>query len=86
MKTMNFQNDLPSILFDNFKDLLVFNFTSLQHATEPEHSRLPVLVGHPLKLELIFSFALEHVKEFIVLGQLMSLGPVHKFSGIRKNI
>ena len=36
MKTMNFQDDIPSIPIDNFKDhyVLVFDLTSMQDATE----------------------------------------------------
>ena len=36
MKAMNFQDDIPSIPIDNFKDhyVLVFDFTSIQDATE----------------------------------------------------
>ena len=36
MKAMNFQDDIPSILFNNFNDryVLVFDLTSMQDATE----------------------------------------------------
>ena len=61
MKAMNFQDDIPSIPIDNFKDhyVLVFDLTSLQDATENCH--YPELVGEPLGLELNFTFPLEHV-------------------------
>ena len=38
-KAMNFQDDLPSIPFDDFKDhyVLVFDLTSMQDATEKCH-------------------------------------------------
>ena len=58
---MNFQDDIPSIPTDNFKDhyVLVFGLTSMQDATEKCH--YPELVGEPLRLELNFTFPLEHV-------------------------
>ena len=39
MKQMNFQDDIPSIAVDNFKDhyVLVFDLTSMQDATEHCH-------------------------------------------------
>ena len=69
MKAMNFQDDIPSIPIDNSKDhyLLVFDLTSMQYATENLHS--PELVGEPLRLELNFTFPLEHVTELIVLRE-----------------
>ena len=52
MKAMNFQDDIPSIPIDKFKDhyVLVFDLTSKQDATENCH--YPELVGEPLRLEL----------------------------------
>ena len=72
MKAMNFQDDIPSIPIDNFKNhyVLVFDLTSMQDATENCH--YPELVGEPLRLELNFTFPLEHVTELIVLGERMS--------------
>ena len=57
MKAMNFQDDIPSIPIDNFKDhyVLVFDLTSMQDATENCHYR--ELVGEPLKLELTHYFS-----------------------------
>ena len=68
MKAMNFQDDIPSIPIDNFKDhyVLVFDLTSMQDAAEIFH--YPELVGEPLRLEPNFTFPLEHVTELIVLG------------------
>ena len=65
MKAMNFQDDIPSIPIDNFKDhyVLVFDLLSMQDATEKCH--YPELVGEPLRLELIFTFPLEHVTELL---------------------
>ena len=66
MKAINFQDDIPSIPIDNFKDhyVLVFDLTSMQDAIENCH--YPELVGEPLRLELIITFPLEHVTELIV--------------------
>ena len=61
MRAMNFQDDIPSIPTDDFKDhyVLVFDLTSMQEATENCH--YPELVGEPLRLELIFTNLLENV-------------------------
>ena len=86
MKAMNFQDDIPSIPIDNFKDhyVLVFDLTSMQDATENCH--YPELVGELLRLELNFTFSLEHVTELIVLGERMSSVAVDKFGVVGKNI
>ena len=76
---MNFQDDIPSISIDIFKDhyVLVFDLTSKQYTTENCH--YPELVGEPLRLELNFAFPLKHVTELIVLGERMSFVAVEKF-------
>ena len=86
MKAMNFQADIPSIPIDNFKDhnVLVFDLTSMQDATENCH--YPELVGEPLRMEVNFTFPLEHVTEPIVLGERMSSVAVDKFGVVEKNI
>ena len=86
MKAMNFQDDIPFIPINNFKDhyVLVFDLTSMQDATE--HCHYPELVGDPLRLELNFTFALEHTTEVIVLGERMSSVAVDKFCVVGKNI
>ena len=86
MKAMNFQVDIPSIPIDNFKDhyVLVFDLTSLQDATESCH--YTELVGEPLRLELNFTFPLEHVTELIALGEQMSSVAVDKSGVVGKNI
>ena len=86
MKARNFQDDIPSIPFDNFKDhyVLEFDLTSMQDATENYH--YPELVGEPMRLELNFTFPLEHVTELIVLGERMSSVAVDKFGVVGKNI
>ena len=85
MKAMNFQDDIPSIPIDNFKDhyVLVFDLTSMQDATENSHH--PELVGEPLRLELNFTFPLEHVTELNILGERMSSVAVDKFGVVGKN-
>ena len=86
MKAMNLQDDIPSIPIDNFKDhyVLVIDLPSMQDATGNCH--YPELVGEPLRLELNFSFPLEHVTELIVLGERMSSVAVYKFGVVGKNI
>ena len=86
MKAMNFQDDIPSIPIDNSKDqyVLVFDLTSMQDATENCH--YPELVGEPFKLQLNFSFPLEHVTELTVFGERMSSVAVDKFGVVGKNI
>ena len=86
MKAMNFQGGIPSIPIDTFKDhyVLVFDLTSMQDATENCHYL--ELVGEPLRLELNFTFPLEHVTELIVLGERMSSVAVDKFGVVGKNI
>ena len=58
MKAMNFQNDIPSILTEDFKGLyvLVFDLTCMQDVTESCH--YPELVGEPLRLELNYTYPL----------------------------
>ena len=76
---MNFQDDIPSIPFDNFKDhkLLVFDLTSTHNATDNFH--FPELVRETLTIGLNFSFPLEHVTRLIVLGERMFSVWVYKF-------
>ena len=86
MKAMNFQDDIPSIPVDNFKDhyVLVIDLTSMQDATE--HCDYPELTGEPLRLELYFSSPLENVTEVIVLGERMSCVAVDKFGVVGKKL
>ena len=64
----------------------MFDLTSMQDATENCH--YAELIGEPLRLELNFTFPLEHVTELIALGERMSSVTVDKFCvvGIGKNI
>ena len=86
MNAMNFQDDIPSIPIDDFKDhyVLVFDLTSMQDATENCHYL--ELVGEPLRLELNFTNHLENVTELIVLGERMSSVAVDKFGVVGKNV
>ena len=86
MNAMNFQDDITSIPINNFKYhfVLVFDLTSMQDATENFH--YPELVREPLRLELNFTFLLEHVTELIVLGERMCSVAVDKFGAVGKNI
>ena len=86
MKAMNFQDDIPSIPIDSFKDhyVIVFDLTSMQDATESCH--YPELLGEPLRLELNFAFPLEPVTELIVLGERMSSVAVDNFGVVGKKI
>ena len=86
MKAMHFQDDIPSIPIDIFEDLsvLVFDLISMQDVTEICH--YPELVGEFLRLELKFTFPLEHVTELIILGELMSFVAVDNFSVVGKII
>ena len=86
MKAMNFQDDIPSIPIDDFKDhfVLVFDLTSMQDATE--NHQYPELVGEPLRLKLNFINPLENVTELVVLGERMSSVAVDKFGVVGKNV
>ena len=86
MKAIAFQHDIPSIRIDNFKDryVLVFGLTSMQDATENCHH--PELVREPMRLELNFTFPLEHVTELIVLGERMSSVALDKFGVVKKHL
>ena len=86
MKTMNFQNDIPSIPVDNSKDHygLVFDLKSMQDAIE--HCHYPILIGEPLRLELYFSSPLQNITKVIVLGERMSSVAVDKFGVVGKNL
>ena len=86
MKAMDFQDVIPSNPIDNFKDhcVQVFDLTSMQDATE--NCQYPELVGQPLRLELNFTFPLEHVTEHIVLGERKPLFAVDKFDVVGKEV
>ena len=86
MKAMNFQDDIPSIPIDDFKDhyVLVFDLTSMQDATE--NCQYLEFVGEPLRLELTFINLLENVTELVVLGERMSSVAVEKFGVVGKNV
>ena len=82
---MKFQDDIPSMPIDNFKDHYkpVFDLTSMQVATGNCHNL--ELVGEPLRPELNSTFPLEHVTELVVLGEKMSSVAVDKLCVVGKN-
>ena len=86
IKARNFQDDVPSIPIDDFKDhyVLVLDLTLMQDTTEYCH--YPELVGEPLRLELNFTQLLENVTELTVLGERMSSVAVDKFGVVGKNV
>ena len=86
MKAMNFQDDIPAIPIDDFKDhiVLVFDLTSRQDATENFH--YSNFIGEPLRLELKFTHPLENVTELIVLGEQITSVAVDKFVVVGKNV
>ena len=84
IRATNLQDDIPSIPIGNFKDhsVLVFDLTSMQDDTKNCH--YPDLVGELLRLELNFTFPLEHFTELIVLGERMSSVAVDNFGVVEK--
>ena len=86
MKTMNFQDDIPSILIDSFKNhlLLLFDLTSIQDANEICH--YAELVEEPMRLEKNFKIPLEQVTELVVLMERMSSVAVDMFGVVGKKI
>ena len=86
MKAENVQDGIPSISSDNCKNrcVLVFDLTSLQDATENFHFH--ELVRVPLRLEVNFTFPLEHVTGLIVLRDRKPLLAVDKLGIVGKNI
>ena len=86
VKTMNFQDDFPSIPIDSSEDhyVLVFVLTSMQDATE--HCHYPELIGEPVRLELYFISPLGIITEFFVLGEHMSCVAVDKFGIVGKTL
>ena len=86
LKAVNFQEDIPSIPVDNFKDhyVLVFDLTSVQDATE--HCHYTDLIGEPIKLELYLSSPVENITEDILSGERLSSVAVDRFGVVGKNL
>ena len=65
---MKFQDDIPPIPIDIFKEhyVVVFDLTVMQDDTENCHCS--ELVAEALRLEINFTFPLEHFTEVTVLG------------------
>ena len=86
MEATSFQDEIISILNDNFKDLhvLVFDLSFMQNAIELCH--YPKLFRGPLRLELNFTFPLEHVTDLFVVGKQVPLVENDKLIVVGKNI
>ena len=78
MKARKFEDDISSILIDNFKDhyVLVFELTSVQGFIESFFH--PELSEEPLRLELIL-FSFEQVTQLFVSGKRLSSVAVGEF-------
>ena len=62
----------------------MFDLISMQDTTETcQHTKL---IGAPVRLELNFTYLLQHVTELIVLGAQMSSVSLDKFGAVGKNI
>ena len=83
---MNFQNEIPSIPFVNFRDhqILVLDVTSFQDATE--NCPYPEIFGDQLRLELKFTYPQEHGAEIIALQKKMLLLALDTFGDVGKSI
>ena len=84
VNAMSFQDDIPSIPIDDFKDhyLPVFLLTSMQDATG--NCPYSELIWEPLRLVLKFTFPLQQISELVVLGEQMSSVAVDKFGVLEK--
>ena len=85
MKAMNFNEEIPALPYDKYKDhyILVFDLTSLQDATE--HIHYPELTGESIRLEMFFKTPLFYVTEVIVLGERLSTVRIDQFGAVAKN-
>ena len=83
-KAMNFPDKIPSFPIDNFKEhyVLVSDLISMQDATD--NCNYPELFEKRLRLELNFTFPLEHVTEIILLEKRISSVAVDKFGVVGK--
>ena len=86
LKAINLQGVIYSILIENSENqyVLAFDLTWMQDTTEI--CRYSELVVEPLRLELIFTYPLEPVTEFIALGERMFSIALEKLSVVGKNI
>ena len=86
LKAMNFQDDIHSIPNDSSKNhnTLVFDLSSMQDASE--NCQYPELKREPLRLEINFTFLLEHITELIVLAEILFSVSVDKFGVVGKNV
>ena len=86
MKTLKFQDDIPSIAIDSFgvHYVMVFDLTLMQEATE--FCLFPKPFGEPMRLKLNFTFPLEHVTELIVLRRECLLLQLTSLVLLEKNL
>ena len=86
IKAIDFQDGIPPIPIDIFKDdyVVLIALTSMKDATQKCH--YPELAGGPVTVELNFTFPLEHVFQLLVLGEPMSLVDVDKIGVVGMNI
>ena len=84
MKSMNFEDEIPSIPIDNSKNHYepVFDLISLNHAFGI--FRYQELNEEPLKLGLNFAFLLEHVTELNVMTKRMTSVAIDNFGVAEK--
>ena len=85
MEAVDFQDDIPSIAinYSNNHYVLVFVLTSMRDANKKCH--YPELVGESLRLELSFTFPLEHITKLNMLGQRMPPVAVDKIAVLGKS-
>ena len=78
MEAMNLQDDF-SFSIDNSKVhfLLVLGLTSMQ--SNSENCQCPEIVGKSMRLQLCFTYTLEHVSELIVWVALDKFNVVEKY-------
>ena len=86
VNAMNFQNDVPSIPIERFKDhyALVIDLALMQEATENCH--YPELVGEPLPETKLHFSSRKSYTEVIVLGERLSSVANNKFAAVGKKV
>ena len=84
MKPMSFQDDIPSIPIDIFKN----HYVSQNHYVPKDTMKksIPGTSWRTTEAEINFTLPLEHVTELIVLGERMSSVAVNKFGVVGKSI
>ena len=67
IEATNFQYDIHSIPIHNIEDHYVLLFTLISKQDATENFLYPEIVREPLRLELNFTFLLQHLAELIDL-------------------